>query len=115
MVELIFLLLSAALFLSFSYIYAKKLQTSVAISFVTGLIIRLITSAVFSSVQNYDTDSYELVARSVLSGANIYMHPALEHHPYFPLFMYVPAFVALLTSNPQLFILILKLIFSLFD
>lgn len=115
MIEIIYLLLSTALFLSFSYIFAKKLQASVAVAFIIGLIIRIAASVVFSSVQNYDTDSYELVARSVLSGANIYMHPALEHHPYFPLFLYIPAFTALLTSSPQLFIFILKLIFSLFD
>lgn len=82
---------------------------------VIGLFIRLITINISVNVTNYDTNSYEMVAKQFVSGNSIYPFPADEHHPYFPLIVYIEAFSYRFKDTLGSQTTLLRFIFSLAD
>lgn len=69
----------------------------------------------FSSLSNFDTDSYVKIGTLTWSGTNVYPDPAISRHPYLPFFLYFEAAAVYLHSviNVPVSIL-LKIFISLF-
>lgn len=80
-----------------------------------GLIIRLFLSLLFSNVVNHDTIGWATVGVATLQGDNIYPSLASEYHAFFPLFLYINALAAWLQQFGISFMLVIKIICSLFD
>jgi len=80
-----------------------------------ALLLRLVGIFIFRNIDNYDLKSYFQIGELTFKGINIYPRIANLHHPYFPFFLYVEAFVFWLTRNKLIFITIIKFINVLFD
>lgn len=84
--------------------------------FILSLIIRLIIIFLSREISNYDLQSYLLIGEKTLNLINIYPQTASNHHPYFPLFLYLEALTLKvgqsININP---LFLIKTIINLFD
>lgn len=80
--------------------------------FLLALLVRLVPVALLSTVENYDIESYRIVAEAFNGGEDVYASTAGQNrHPYLPLMVYWMGFAHWLSSKlPLPFPLVVRLL-----